>query len=369
MSAPEEATSQEPPRTGRFWGLASSRFFALTPCLVARRVREFGRLMRHRGHAVRAAGAVARGGGRRVGRVGLRLRLYPIRRRDTLLRRSPTKVVGTNPQLKNSPGASSGHSRASGPDDFRRSRLRVHDRLGARVRGAMGSALDDVAERALVTGSWSKASDAAATARRVARTARRPGRRRVRVGAGGSTSSRAGRGDARGGRAAGHGRAATRDEPQTLLLWSRLTLAAGAARRGLDPRRTRTTRRRGAPRRPRRMHAGGRFPRGVPPASKLRAPPAESALDLTTDRTSTVRRDAIDQSSDGSSDDKSSDDTAAGHGGGLAVLRGRGAGAPRVDRAAEWLRASTTRRSASPAGKTGRGVGGGGEGSTTDDDD
>ena len=32
--------------------------------------------------------------------------------------------------------------------------------------------------------------------------------------------------------------------------------------------------------------------------------------DLTTDRTSTVRRDAIDQSSDGSSDDKSSDDTA-----------------------------------------------------------
>ena len=34
----------------------------------------------------------------------------------------------------------------------------------------MGSALDE-AERALVTGSWSKASDAAATARRVARTA------------------------------------------------------------------------------------------------------------------------------------------------------------------------------------------------------
>ena len=52
----------------------------------------------------------------------------------------------------------------------------------------------------------------------------RPGRRRVRVGAGG-VQARAARGDARGGRAAGLGVGGDPLEPQTLLLWSRLTLA------------------------------------------------------------------------------------------------------------------------------------------------
>ena len=87
----------------------------------------------------------------------------------------------------------------------------------------MGSALDE-AERALVTGSWSKASDAAATARRVARTA--PDRvaaecvwvqAEYKLGRLGETHE----GDAR--RVTGVGGDPL--EPQTLLLWSRLTLA------------------------------------------------------------------------------------------------------------------------------------------------
>ena len=92
MSAPEEATSQEPPRTGS--GVPRSRFFGLTRACVRADGFESLDTVRHRGHAVRATGAVARGGGRRVGRVGLRLRLYPIRRRDTLLRRRE-RVRGT----------------------------------------------------------------------------------------------------------------------------------------------------------------------------------------------------------------------------------------------------------------------------------
>jgi hypothetical protein len=87
----------------------------------------------------------------------------------------------------------------------------------------MGSALDE-AERALVTGSWSKASDAAATARRVARTA--PDRvaaecvwvqAEYKLGRLGETHE----GDAR--RVTGVGGDPL--EPQTLLLWSRLKLA------------------------------------------------------------------------------------------------------------------------------------------------
>ena len=87
----------------------------------------------------------------------------------------------------------------------------------------MGSALDE-AERALVTGSWSKASDAAATARRVARTA--PDRvaaesvwvqAEYKLGRLGETHEA----DAR--RITGVGGDSL--EPQTLLLWSRLKLA------------------------------------------------------------------------------------------------------------------------------------------------
>ena len=87
----------------------------------------------------------------------------------------------------------------------------------------MGSALDE-AERALVTGSWSKASDAAATARRVARTS--PDRvaaecvwvqAEYKLGRLGETHE----GDAR--RVTGVGGDPL--EPQTLLLWSRLKLA------------------------------------------------------------------------------------------------------------------------------------------------
>ena len=87
----------------------------------------------------------------------------------------------------------------------------------------MGSALDE-AERALVTGSWSKASDAAATARRVARTA--PDRvaaecvwvqAEYKLGRLGETHEA----DAR--RVTGVGGDPL--EPHTLLLWSRLKLA------------------------------------------------------------------------------------------------------------------------------------------------
>ena len=75
-SASEEATTATTSANGK----RGPAFAVLRVDARARsrgRVREFGRTVRHRGHAVRAASAVARGGGR-VGRVGLRLRLYPI---------------------------------------------------------------------------------------------------------------------------------------------------------------------------------------------------------------------------------------------------------------------------------------------------
>ena len=171
----------------------------------------------------------------------------------------------------------------------------------------MGSALDE-AERALVTGSWSKASDAAATARRVARTA--PDRvaaecvwvqAEYKLGRLGETHE----GDAR--RVTGVGGDPL--EPQTLLLWSRLTLA--------DAPRARPETNEDDPK-ARRAEASaadalaGVFREAFRRRQRCATESTESRQpsDRTTDRTSTVRRDAIDQSSDGSSDDKSSDDTA-----------------------------------------------------------
>ena len=162
----------------------------------------------------------------------------------------------------------------------------------------MGSALDE-AERALVTGSWSKASDAAATARRVARTA--PDRvaaecvwvqAEYKLGRLGETHE----GDAR--RVTGVGGDPL--EPQTLLLWSRLTLA-------------------GAPRaRPETNEDDPKARRAEASAADALAGVFREAFRRRQRRAteshqpsaSTVRRDAIDQSSDGSSDDKSSDDEA-----------------------------------------------------------
>ena len=171
----------------------------------------------------------------------------------------------------------------------------------------MGSALDE-AERALVTGSWSKASDAAATARRVARTA--PDRvaaecvwvqAEYKLGRLGETHE----GDAR--RVTGVGGDPL--EPQTLLLWSRLTLA--------DAPRARPETNEDDPK-ARRAEASaadalaGVFREAFRRRQRCATESTESRQpsDRTTDRTSTVRRDAIDQSSDGSSDDKSSDDEA-----------------------------------------------------------
>ena len=162
----------------------------------------------------------------------------------------------------------------------------------------MGSALDE-AERALVTGSWSKASDAAATARRVARTA--PDRvaaecvwvqAEYKLGRLGETHE----GDAR--RVTGVGGDPL--EPQTLLLWSRLTLA-------------------GAPRaRPETNEDDPKARRAEASAADALAGVFREAFRRRQRRAteshqpsaSTVRRDAIDQSSDGSSDEKSSDDEA-----------------------------------------------------------
>jgi len=166
------------------------------------------------------------------------------------------------------------------------------------VRGAMGSALDE-AERALVTGSWSKASDAAATARRVARTA--PDRvaaecvwvqAEYKLGRLGETHE----GDAR--RVTGVGGDPL--EPQTLLLWSRLTLA--------DAPRARPETNEDDPKARRAEASAADALAGVFREAFRRR--QRRATESHQPSASTVRRDAIDQSSDGSSDDKSSDDEA-----------------------------------------------------------
>ena len=162
----------------------------------------------------------------------------------------------------------------------------------------MGSALDE-AERALVTGSWSKASDAAATARRVARTA--PDRvaaecvwvqAEYKLGRLGETHE----GDAR--RVTGVGGDPL--EPQTLLLWSRLTLA--------DAPRARPETNEDDPKARRAEASAADALAGVFRETFRRR--QRRATDSRQPSASTVRRDAIDQSSDGSSDDKSSDDEA-----------------------------------------------------------
>ena len=166
------------------------------------------------------------------------------------------------------------------------------------MRGAMGSALDE-AERALVTGSWSKASDAAATARRVARTA--PDRvaaecvwvqAEYKLGRLGETHE----GDAR--RVTGVGGDPL--EPQTLLLWSRLTLA--------DAPRARPETNEDDPKARRAEASAADALAGVFREAFRRR--QRRATESHQPSASTVRRDAIDQSSDGSSDDKSSDDEA-----------------------------------------------------------
>jgi len=162
----------------------------------------------------------------------------------------------------------------------------------------MGSALDE-AERALVTGSWSKASDAAATARRVARTA--PDRvaaecvwvqAEYKLGRLGETHE----GDAR--RVTGVGGDPL--EPQTLLLWSRLTLA--------DAPRARPETNEDDPKARRAEASAADALAGVFREAFRRR--QRRATESHQPSASTVRRDAIDQSSDGSSDDKSSDDEA-----------------------------------------------------------
>ena len=162
----------------------------------------------------------------------------------------------------------------------------------------MGSALDE-AERALVTGSWSKASDAAATARRVARTA--PDRvaaecvwvqAEYKLGRLGETHE----GDAR--RVTGVGGDPL--EPQTLLLWSRLTLA--------DAPRARPETNEDDPKARRAEASAADALAGVFREAFRRR--QRCATESHQPSASTVRRDAIDQSSDGSSDDKSSDDEA-----------------------------------------------------------
>jgi hypothetical protein len=162
----------------------------------------------------------------------------------------------------------------------------------------MGSALDE-AERALVTGSWSKASDAAATARRVARTA--PDRvaaecvwvqAEYKLGRLGETHE----GDAR--RVTGVGGDPL--EPQTLLLWSRLTLA--------DAPRARPETNEDDPKARRAEASAADALAGVFREAFRRR--QRCATETHQPSASTVRRDAIDQSSDGSSDDKSSDDEA-----------------------------------------------------------
>ena len=228
----------------------------------------------------------------------------------------------------------------------------------------MGSALDE-AERALVTGSWSKASDAAATARRVARTA--PDRvaaecvwvqAEYKLGRLGETHE----GDAR--RVTGVGGDPL--EPQTLLLWSRLTLA--------DAPRARPETNEDDPK-ARRAEASaadalaGVFREAFRRRQRCATDRASPLILLRTVRRPCVETRSIRARTEARTTKARTTRPRPRRRPGCTAWTfcARG-GATRTPPPSGC--APTTRRSPAPRGKTGGcGVGGGGEGSTTDDDD